>query len=209
MKRYMKFSNFSIFAVFISGMVLLSVFTACSASEPDVDYSAVIEGNAEFLFISEGTAESKTIGDVPAIFDPDGHYETKIWKYAAADLDGDGKEEAILSVYGVAGDTGGQIILHQDGKTIYGYKTDNRTLAEIKTDGTGTYSDPTGVSEVGICRVSDFSDTGYTLDKFTYATGDYKGFDTFVVDHKSATEEEYNTASENQSKKQDIDWIEF
>lgn len=210
-----KFSAFRIFAAVTAAAVFMSIFTGCSASSSDeestadVDYRSVLESNGEFLFVEDGQTESKTVGDIPALFDPDNLYETKIWQYCTVDLDGDGTQEAVLSVYGVAGDMGGQVILHQDGDTLYGYKTDNRTLVELKADGSGTYSDPTGVAEVGICRVSEFSDTGYTLDKITYATGDYTGFDTFVVDHEEATEEEYDAATEEQSKKQDVAWVAY
>lgn len=46
--------------------------------------------------------------------------------------------------------------LHQIGYEVYGYLTDNRTLVDLKMDGSHGYSDPTGVTEAGSkakCRV--------------------------------------------------------
>ncbi len=179
---------------------------ASVASAPD--FSDILNGNADFWFISEGTAVSKTIEDVPALFDPDDEYMT-IWDFASLDLDGDGAEEIVLSVSGAAGDMGGRLLLHRMDGHIYGYQTDSRTLVNLKADGTGEYSDPTGVSEVGICSVSQFTDTGYTLDKISWATGDYEGLNTFTVEGQSASEEEFMTALEKQDEKANAAWREF
>ena len=62
-------------------------------------------------------------------------------------------------VVGVAGDMGGKggkVVFHQIGDKVYGYTTDNRTLVDLKIDGTYDYSDPTGVAEAGIATVRGF-----------------------------------------------------
>ena len=46
-------------------------------------------------------------------------------------------------------------------------------------------------TESGIAAITNFTKEGYTVDKISYETGTYKGWDSFVVDHHSATEEEY------------------
>lgn len=176
------------------------------ASGPD--FSDVLTGNADFLFIADGTAVSKTIEDVPALFDPDDEYMT-IWNFALLDLDGDGAEEIVLSVSGVSGDTGGRLLLHRMDGRICGYRTDSRTLVNLKADGTGEYSDPTGVSEVGICSVSHFTHTGYTLHTIARATGDYRGLTGFTVDGQPASEEAFMTALDEQGEKADAAWQEF
>ena len=152
--------------------------------------------------------ESKKIDDVPALFDP---YDTymKIWSFAVQDLDGDGNAEVILSVFGAAGDTGGYLILHQMDDKVYGYTANHRALENLKTEGTYGYSDPTGVVEGGICAIADFTETGYTIDKITYGHGTYEGWDTFVVNHQPATEEEYLAAENRQAEKPDAVWYEF
>lgn len=101
------------------------------------------------------------------------------------------------------------MILHQIGDKVYGYITDNRTLVDLKMDGTYGYSDPTGSAEAGIAAVVDFSEAGYTTDKITYATGTYEGWDTFIADHQPVTEEEYLDAVSRQNQKQNAEWYEF
>lgn len=76
-------------------------------------------------------------------------------------------------------------------------------------DGSYGYSDPTGVTEVGIVAIVDFSEAEYTVDKITYATGTHKGWDTFLADHQSVTEDEYLDAVSKQEQKQDAEWYEF
>ncbi len=196
---------FVIAAAFIAAAL---VFVSCSAPKQD-DFSGVLDGSEEFTFVGEEGTQTMTVNDIPKVFDPDEAFQTKIWQYCLVDLDGDGGDEAVLSVYGAAGDAGGQILLHQDGDEFYGYKTDQRTLVSLKADGTGEYSDPTGVKEFGICKVEEFTQTGYTLDKITYAKGDETKIDTYVVDHATATEEEYSAANEEQSSKADVEWLNF
>ena len=50
-------------------------------------------------------AETMAITDVPALFD---EYDPlmKIWEFSVVDLNGDGEDEVILFVVGVAGDMG-------------------------------------------------------------------------------------------------------
>lgn len=169
---------------------------------------AVLLGDTQFLYVSDGNTEVMDITDVPSIFDP---YDSdmKIWDFSVVDLDGDGEEEVILFVVGVAGDMGGRMIFHQIGDKIYGYKTNYRTLLELKTDGTFNFSDLSGLLEGGIGTISDFSEHGYTIDKITYATGTYEGWDTFVVDHQPATEEEYIDAEAIQNEKPSVTWYDF
>ena len=155
--------------------------------------------------------ETMVITDVPALFDEDDPL-MKVWEFSVIDLNGDGEDEVILFVVGVAGDMGGKggkVVFHQIGDKVYGYTTDNRTLVDLKIDGTYDYSDPTGVAEAGIATVRGFSETEYTVDKITYATGTYKGWDTFVADHQSVTEEEYLDAVSKQDQKQNAEWHEF
>ncbi len=210
-KAIMKFKKKTIFAltfaVIIVGIGAVVIFAKAPIANV-TDFGDILRGEAPFFYVSEGTAASKHIVDVPALFDP---YDTdmKIWNFAVEDLDGDGNPEVILSVFGAAGDMGGYLILHQmDGK-IYGYPANNRTLMNLKEDGTYSYSDPTGVVEGGICSIADFTETGYTIDKITYGQGTYKGWESFVVNHQTATEEEFLTSDAEQAKKPDAAWYDF
>ena len=179
-----------------------------SGSDRNEIFKAVLFGNAPFIYCSDGSAETMAITDVPALFDADDPL-MKIFELIVVDLNGDGEDEVILFVAGAAGDMGGKVILHQIGDEVYGYITDNRTLVDLKTDGTYGYSDPTGMVEAGIAAVVDFSETGYTTDKITYATGTYDGWDAFAADHQPVTEEEYLDAVSRQDQKQNAEWYEF
>lgn len=180
------------------------------AASPDQTeiFKAVLLGDSPFIYCHGGNVETMVITDVPALFDEDDPL-MKIWDFSVVDLNGDGEDEVILFVVGVAGDMGGKVVFHQIGDKVYGYTTDNRTLVDLKIDGTYDYSDPTGVAEAGIATVRDFSETECIVDKITYATGTYKGWDTFVADHQSVTEEEYLDAISQQNQKQNVEWYEF
>ena len=235
----MKIRKTSLFAILITIVLIVGITTACATtatkseaddepesvlqdgesgtdddvtSNPDTNvgsvFEAVLLGEAEFIYVNNGNIETMNITDVPAIFDPDDSY-MKIWDFSVVDLDGDGEKEVILFVVGVAGDMGGKMILHQIGNEVYGYMSDNRTLVDLKTDGTFSYSDPTGVIEGGIGTIIDFSERGCTYDKISYGTGTYEGWNTFVVDHQPAAEAEYFDAVSMQNEKPDAEWYDF
>lgn len=174
----------------------------------DEIFKDVLLGNTHFRYLSGGKIGAIAITDVPALFDADDSF-MKIWEFAVVDLNGDGDDEVILFVVGAAGDTGGKVILHRIGDTVYGYITDDRTLVDLKTDGTYNYSDPTGVTEAGIAAITNFSEIGHTVDKISYEIGTYEGWNSFVVDHHPATEEEYLDAVSKQEKKQNAEWYDF
>lgn len=138
--------------------------TASESGEPASDeiMKKVLTGDSKFMLTTEGKTEAD-IGDVPSLFDP---YDTfmKIWEFSKVDLDGDGGDEVILFVVGAAGDMGGKVILHQSSNEVYGYLTDNRTLVELKTDGTFQFLDPAGSGEAGIGIITSFSEKGYTME---------------------------------------------
>ena len=169
---------------------------------------AVLLGDAQFIYVSDGKTKTIDIADIPMLFDADDP-SMKIWNFSVVDLDRDGEAEVILLVVGAAGDMGGNMILHQIGGEVYGYICDNRALEELKTDGTFGFSDPTGVAEGGIGTISAFSEIGYTIDKISYGSGTHEGWDTFIVDHEPATEEEYFYAASMQSRKPDAEWHDF
>ena len=191
-----------------------AVFAAPGTSGRSTDIGNILKGEGEFLYASENGPVSSKIEDVPGLFDPEDPY-MKIWNFAQVDLDGDDEEEAVLFVFGAAGDTGGSLVLHQMGGKVYGYRMDYRQLENLKTDGTFSYSDPTGVKEAGICAITDFTQTGFESDKVTYWTAanpeaaSDEGQGGFVVDHHSATEEEYHAAEEEQVRKTDAEWYDF
>lgn len=175
---------------------------------PDGILKAVLLGDTGFFYCSEGKAEAVDITGVPALFDADDPF-MGIFDFSVVDLDRDGEDEVILYVISAAGDMGGKMILHQIGHEVYGYSADNRSLVELKTDGTYDYSDPTGLAEAGIAAVAGFSGDGYTTDKIAYATGDYEGWDSFAVGCQPAMEEEYRDMVSRQKEKQNAERYAF
>lgn len=205
--------------ILILVMIVLFIFVCVKLGEwyfaekegsPDANeiFKSVLLGDTQFCYLPDGRNESLTITDVPLLFDEDDAF-MKIWEFAVVDLNGDGEDEVILLVVGAAGDTGGKVILHQIGDKVYGYITDNRTLVDLKIDGTYNFSDPTGVTEAGIAAITNFSETDYTVDKISCEIGTYEGWNTFAVDHQPATEEEYLDAVSRQDKKQNAKWYDF
>ncbi|HBA49723.1 MAG TPA: hypothetical protein DCZ91_18390 [Lachnospiraceae bacterium] len=179
-----------------------------SDSAPKEILKAVLFGDAPFQYCSDGKTASADITDVPALFDADDPF-MKIWEFSVADLDGDGEEEVILSVAGAAGDMGGKVILHRIDDAVYGYSTDNRTLVDLKTDGTYGYSDPTGLAETGIAVVTGFSSTGYTVEKLACAAGTYEGWDSFALDRQPAGEGDFMDMLSQQETKPNAEWHDF
>lgn len=168
-------------------------------------FKSVLSGEEQFCYVDDGIRQMVSIDDVPSLFTP-GDSFTKIGAYTFCDLDSDGVNEAILEISAVAGDAGGKLILHRMNGKIYGYRTNYRTLWNIKEDGTYQYSSWV-MTEEGFARITSFSEDGYTEDKFSYAKGDYEGADTFVVQHKSETEGAFLDESKKQKSKMNIRWF--
>lgn len=183
---------------------------ALTQKTTDTNFEEILLGNADFLYVSEGTAQPKTISDVPALFDPDDDY-MKIWDFIVQDLDGDGDVEVILSVQGISGDTGGSLILHRMGGQVYGYRVRNNAFSWLKADSTYYYYDPSGAVEHGICFITSFTETGYTTEKITYGRPPLRDVDwaTFVVDYEPATDMEFFAAINIQNNKPDAVWYDF
>lgn len=181
---------------------------AMTPKASSVSFQDILQGEAKFFYVSDNGVEPMDISGVPALFAPYDSY-MKIWNFTVVDLDGDENAEAVLSVYGVAGDTGGYLILHQMDGSFYGYVTGYRTFMLPKTDGTYEYSDLTGMVEGGICVITGFTETGFSLDKITYGSGTWAEWDTYVVDHQPATEEAYWQAMDQQTAKPDLIWYAF
>lgn len=210
----MKHKKATVLAIVVAVVIIVGVIVVFTAAPKAADFGKILLGNGEFLYVSEGTAQPKTVSDVPALFDPDDDY-MKIWDFAVQDLDGDGNAEVILSVQGISGDTGGNLILHQIGNKIYGYPAKNRDFMYLKSDGRFNYAEPSAVSEGSIGVIAGFTETDYTVDKITYSSMNTNqqnfmvGFANCVVDHQSASEEEFIAALNVHNEKPDAVWYDF
>lgn len=168
----------------------------------------VMLGKEQFYYCTSNGSDALYVSDVTKLFDQEDTY-MKIWEVTVTDLDDDGIDEAIIFVTGPAGDIGGKFIFHQIDDSIYGYKTNYRTLLDLKKDGTYSFSDPTGLREAGIARITCFTKSEYVEEKIAYEIGTYKGWERFWINQKNVSEEEYNELEKMQQKKENVIWYNF
>lgn len=167
---------------------------------------AVLQHGAQFLYLHDDKESSMELRNVPSFLDPDDDYGLALQTYSLTDLDGDGVSEAVIPVFGIAGDQSRFLVLHEIGEWVYGYFFSYRDFEDLKADGTYHYSDPTGVREQGICRITGFTEKECIIDRFTCGTGTYEGLTEFIVEHRPATEEAFLDALSLQSEKNGATW---
>lgn len=170
---------------------------------------AVLHHGAQFLYLHDDKESSMELRDVPSFLDPDDDYGLALQSYSLTDLDGDGVSEAVIPIFGIAGDQSRFLVLHEIGEWVYGYFFSYRDFEDLKADGTYHYSDPTGTREQGICRITGFTEKDCIIDKITYGTGTYEGLTEFVVEYQPATEEAFLDALSLQSEKTGAAWYAF
>ena len=170
-------------------------------------YCSALLGEQPITCYKDGKSSPVNISEVPAVFSPNGE-DGKIWRFALADLDGDGENEAVLQIMDVAGDMGGFLVLHWENGEVGGYPRSYREFESLKTDGTYGFSNPTA-TEWGICT-GGFSRNEYILQTLISGkTEDNWESIGYFVYGQPATEENYNTAMAQQEEKQDAAWYEF
>ncbi len=168
------------------------------------------------------------ITDIPALFDPNDRY-MDIWNFSAPDMDRDGENEAVISVFGSAGDMGGYVIINREKGNVYGCTAGSRDLISLKTDGSYFFTDPTGMQISAIAVITGFSQTSYFYDVTAYAQGNNGSWEKFVIykepsaenssrngysqqfimDKNTATEDEFMGVYSRQQEKQDVMWYDF
>ncbi len=169
--------------------------------------SGIFSQDSDTAIIFGLSSHNSGVAHESRIFRPD--RDAAIMKYAVIDLEGDGQEEIVLQLAGVAGDLGGYLILHQQGDREYGFESHYKTLENLKEDGTYTYSDPAG-TETGVCRVRSFTQTGYETERLFYERTDHdSGAVSYLQDGKAVTEYEYHAAKDIHDKKPDVVWYDF
>lgn len=119
-------------------------------------------------------------------------------KYTVLDFDSDGTDE--LLVYG-SSDFGIYILLRvYDGK-VYGYEFGERSLINVKQNGTFFQSEEAGINHF-VCLV--FDSNGYLLNELAYGN-DYDGI--YRVAGADVSADEYMVFYDNWNKKPGVDWI--
>ena len=133
-----------------------------------------------------------------------------LWfKLALLDLDRDGANELVLWPMGENDDTvvyqTGYVILRQEGDTVRGYTPGWRTMGNLKADGTFHWSG--SASEHGTGTMS-FNGMDNPTESFTFCNMD-SGTAFYVVDNRSATQEEFDAAIAAQDAKPEPVWYVF
>lgn len=130
----------------------------------------------QFDYESEGYFKD-TVLDYPTA-------ETGSFGYAVCDLDGDGKEELILSSMQY------EIVLREFEGKVYGYLFDFRSLLDLKTDGSFNFTSNAGMT-YGTARLS-FDGTKYVFTELTRREHVDNGSISYFVDDKKVTKEEFD-----------------
>lgn len=167
-------------------------------------YRDVLLGNSPFRYMNEdGSSDAVTIAD---FMKTEGEY-SEISDFTNIDSDGNGEDEIVLRIINPAGDMGGYLVLHKHNDEVYGYRFNNRTFRELKTDGTFTYSEAAG-TEDGVAYVIFENDKCRVVKRLS-AKGEMFDFDEFTVNDRTVSAEEYDTALNEQAQKQNAEWVEF
>lgn len=135
--------------------------------------------------------------------------------FAAIDLDGDGRNEAVVTMLLDSGADYGCLVLRQgeDG-TVYGYTLGRGELMDLKIDGTYSYSYDTS-SGFGRMIFPDADASGAV--RHDWATAPNGSVDTvtdadgtvstgWYLDYQSVTQAEYEAALAVQQGKEDVSW---
>jgi len=171
-------------------------------------YKAVLLGNAGFLETS--IMKTLNINQLNQAVSSDSTVNVEATRFAVMDLDNDGVMDVILwlSVNGL--DDYGTDILHYQNGVVYGYVMWFRAFNQLKTDRTFSFS--SGAMDNGFGTIA-FTDKSYSINKITYSQSSYDSNNnltvTFFVNNKEATQNEFDSAIQNQSEKPDAAWYDL
>ena len=178
----------------------------------DGGYASVLLGRSKFVLYRN--EPSVGIGDVPGLFNDDPY--TKIWRFAVVDMDGDGTDEVLLYVCGVAGDMGGYLLLYQEDGQIHGAifnarnNWSNRWFSNLKTDGTfecqGIMESWESVSKLFFTAGGGTGIYGLTVIR-NDPDFDLESF--MAIQNEITREDDWWAAVEAQKEKPDAVWYDF
>ena len=153
-------------------------------------FKTILLGNGKFVS-TEGQNRELTLETVGEAVTDDDSVAVKATQFTIIDLDGDRENEVVLwiQINGVV-DYGYEILYFQDGE-VHGYTLPYRSFMSVKTDGTFTFSDSAADSGIGKLR---YSTDGYVIEN--------------IID-EAYSEEEINTAMNQQDAKTDVDWYDL
>lgn len=169
---------------------------------------SVLLGNAEFFETSIG--ETLNINQLNQAVSSDSTVTVEVTRFAVVDLDSDDTMELVLwpRVNGLD-DYGSEILRYQDG-AVYGYNVWFRAFNQLKTDGTFSFSG--GSMDYGFGTIV-FTDISYSINNITYSQSSYDSDNnltvSFFVNNKEATQDEFESAIQEQGEKPDVTWYDF
>lgn len=185
--------------------------TEPSEPKPRDSILKVLRGEGElYIAHSDGDGKYMDLDRFYKTYYPDPDLVMKFIRFAAIDLDGDGTLEAVLGYNFNGGRDGyyvGYVILHVLEGEVYAYTIVDRECLSLKIDGTFEWSESGG--HVAFRRIVSFTGEGrLEYDQYTYR--DHMDHDVwYVVDHKYATEAEFNEARRQHDAMDDVEWHDY
>ena len=166
-------------------------------------YQAVLENRLDLL--DTDSNEDMSISQLGSSFG----IKMEVSKFAIVDLDNDNVPEVVLNMS--ANNTDYYfVILRYQGEKVYGYALPYRAFSHLKIDGIFGFS--SGASNHGFGTIT-FAENTYSIDKITYCEphtdSNSKDTTSYFVEHKSATEEEFDKAFDDQNNKPNVTWYDY
>lgn len=120
-------------------------------------------------------------------------------KYTFVDFDRDGTDELVAHLQP---DFRGYLVFRLCGETVYGYEFGERSMMDMKADGTFTGSGGAGLH---IHVSMQFQESGYALTELAYQdeSAEYR---EYRINGKAATQEDYQAFYKAYSDKPDAQW---
>lgn len=172
-------------------------------------YKSILLGKSDFICTNLAN-ESINIGEIGQAVTDDDSVTVSATKFTIMDIDGDGKDEAVLwlQINNIS-DYVFEILHYQNGE-IYGYTLHYRAFMNLKTDGTFLFS--SGAADSGIGKMT-FSETGYSVRAMAYSQSGYDENNEltiqYFVNDEPCSEDEFNDVISGQEQKADVEWYDL
>ena len=181
----------------------------------ETDYRSVLLGEAQFMLFQDEAGYFVSMDDVPALICGDDPY-AESRDFTVVDMDGYGRDEVLVQVYGNSADSLGYLLLRQENGMICGtvfnasHHWSNSWFYNLKTDGTFfcydsadswesisklffTVGGGTGIYGLTVLR----NNPDYDLERF------------MSIQKEVAQEEDWLAAVQAQREKPDAVWYDF
>ncbi|GAE90179.1 hypothetical protein [Acetivibrio straminisolvens] len=179
-----------------------------SDKSPMSAYRSVLQSKTTFFSIDAN--KELNITQLNEAVSADSSVKVEATKFAIVDLENDNVPEVILCLSVNDNDGSGFEILRYDNGMVYGYTLSYRSFMDLKADGTFSFSG--GVADHGFGTI-EFTNKGYTVNKITYCEASYDSGNnlifSYIVNHKTSTEEDFLAAINMQDEKPDTIWYDF